>query len=79
MGFREQAQDWRYLVSKDNHTSRGFFIMCTVIFALLLLTTTVSLIAAVIGITSGTWRIVGFIGLPVVLLLIVGFVKITSK
>lgn len=79
MGIREQAQDWKYLVSKANHTSRGFYIMCTVVFALLLLATTVSLIAAIAGILTGTWRIVGFVGLPVVLLLLVGFVKITSR
>lgn len=79
MGMREQVQDWKYLISKDNHTSRGFFIMCTVIFALLLVITTITLVTAVMGITTGVWRIVGFVGLPVVLLLLIAFVKLTSR
>lgn len=79
MGVRSQMQDLKYLLSKDNTKSRGFYWMFTVMFALLLLVSVVLLVSSVIGITTGAWRIMGFAALPVVILLLVVCVWLLSR
>jgi len=79
MGMRSLAQDLRYLLSKDNTKSRGFYWGITVAFALLLLISVVLFVTSLIGVTSGSWRIMGFAMLPVVILLLVACVWVLDR
>lgn len=78
-GFRNQMDDWKYLISKDNQSSRGFYLFITIVFALLFLCFTLAFIAACIGVVAGTWKIVGFIELPITIILLIIIVKVLSK
>lgn len=78
-GFRNQIDDWKYLISKDNQSSRGFYLFITIGFMLLFICFALAFVAACIGIVTGTWKIIGFVGLPVTIILLIVIVKILSK
>ena len=62
MGFlKEQFLDWKYLISADNTTSRGFYIFLTIAMALLFVGTFAFCVVSIIGMTTGVMRIVGII------------------
>ena len=69
-GFRNQMDDWKYLISKDNQSSRGFYLFITIVFALLFLCFTLAFIAACIGVVAG---------LPITIILLIIIVKVLSK
>lgn len=79
MALRDQFEDLKYLISKDNKTSRGFYLLFTVISVILLVATLAMEVAAIAGVSTGMWRIMGFAGFPVVLILLFICVTLLSK
>lgn len=77
--LRNQFQDLRYLISKDNQTSRGFYLFLVIFSVILLLMFTALFIAACLGITAGGSRIFGFAGLPVLIVILLGIMFALSR
>lgn len=77
--LRDQIEDWKYLISSGNKTSRGFYIGVTVGFALLLVISVAVLVAAVMGVTSGVARVIGFAMLPMTIVLVAVAVKLLNR
>lgn len=79
MGFRNQLEDLKYLTSKENKTSRGFYIFFTIAAVLLIIATIAMEVAAFLGFSTGIWRTVSFAGFPTVLVILFICVKLLSK
>lgn len=77
--LRNQFQDLRYLISKDNQTSRGFYLTLVIISVLLLVVFTALFVCACLNIPMPLGRIFGFAGLPVLIVLLVGIMALLSR
>lgn len=64
--LRNQVDDLKYLVSKDNTTSRGFYLFFTIVATVLVIATLVTFVMASLGVMQGFLRIVGFLAFPVI-------------
>ncbi len=77
--IRDQLTDLKYNLSSDNTSSRGFYWFIT-ITAILLLVLGIGLeVAAIMGLMSGVFRIIGFVLLPVVIVIIFVIVALLSR
>ena len=76
---REQYYDWKHSISKENTTSRGFYIFVTFALVVILLASLGLEVAAIAGALSGTFRIVGFLAPVIAVALIVGTVFALSR
>jgi hypothetical protein len=72
--FIDNIKDLKYLCSRDNQTSRGFYILITVLGIASLLASLAGFICSCIQVVSGGLRIFGFAALPAVIVIIVGSV-----
>ena len=77
--IKEQWNDWKYLISKDNTTSRGFYLMITIIFAIIFLATIGICIFSLMGGLTGGLKIVGICSPLIAIVLLVLLVSMLSK
>lgn len=62
MGFlKEQFLDWKYLISADNTTSRGFYLFLTIAIVIVFVATLAFCVVSILGMVTGVMRIIGII------------------
>lgn len=68
-GLRDFFAEFAYYCSSANQTSRGFYLAIAIGFSVAFLLTIAGFVCACIGLVTGAMRVVGFAGLPVVIVL----------
>ena len=77
--LREELYDLKYLISKDNVSSRGFYLFITIASLILLIATVVLCVFSIAGALAGALRIIGIISPIIALVVLFGLIKFLSK
>ena len=79
MSLKEQFLDWKYLISKDNATSRGFYLFMTIALVFVMIVAIAFCVVAALGFVTGVLRIIGFIAPVIAIGITLGLVWLLSR